>query len=386
MITPTHDAIIASETIFSEGGQHFSALINDINQAQHSIDLGSYGFDKDIIGDRIANALLDAASRGVTTRVLVDGVGSPLWSSQYARTLEKAGIETKVFHPLPWQLRNWARSTIRHPWILKGLVLLLKSNSRNHRKVCIIDQHIVYVGSFNIRQVHLPSSDGGSNWRDTSVRIQGADCKDINLAFESAWEYQTIRERLRELFKQIRRKEPFFRLNHTRQRRRIMYKHLLRKISHCENRLWITNAYFLPDNYLLKRLRDAAKRGCDVRILLPRKSDVFVMPWASRTFYTSLIRSGVRIFEYLPSMLHAKSLILDDWMLVGSSNLNYRSVKHDLEVDINLRQEESKRCLIELFQNDLKQAREITLSAWEKQRRWYKRLLGKFVLYIKYWI
>ena len=384
MTTPTDNTQPLNETIFSEGDQHFSALIHDINEAKQHIDLESYGFNKDPIGDRVAEALLAAAKRDVRIRILVDGVGSPLWSNQYANMLERAGIETKVFHPLPWQIRNLTRSTIRRPWLWRALLLFLKCNSRNHRKVCIIDQRIVYIGSFNIRQVHLSFEGGGSNWRDTSVRIEGIDCNDINDAFESAWHYQTIRERLRELFKQMR-KEPLYRLNYTRHRRRIMYKHLLRKITRCQDRLWITNAYFLPDNFLLKRLRDAAKRGCDVRILLPRKSDVFMMPWASRTFYTSLIQSGVRIFEYLPTMLHAKSVILDDWMMVGSSNMNYRSLRHDLEADFTLRQESSKKTLVDLFKKDLQQAREITMDDWRKQQRWYKRLLGHAVLYAKYW-
>src|SRR5207249_2714190 len=106
----------------------------------------------------------------------------------------------------------------------------------------------------------------------------------------------------------------------------IYYKNLLRRLSRCEKRVWITNAYFIPDAFLMKKLQDAAKRGIDVRILLPRKSDIAIMPLASSMFYNRLLRSGVRIFEYLPKILHSKILIIDDWMLIGSSNLNHRSL------------------------------------------------------------
>ncbi len=381
---PCHQGT-ASETIFACGDSHFSSLISDINRSNHTIDLESYGFSKDKLGDRVVDALLAALKRGVSVRILVDGFGAPFWGSQYAKRLEAAGAETRIFHPLAWQHHNWRRSCMRLPWLWKPFQLLLKSNARNHRKICMIDGRIAYVGSFNIRQVHLSTDAGGASWRDTSIRLENVDITEMNEAFDSAWFHKKLRERIRDLFHHIR-KEPRIRLNHTRHRRRILYKHFLRKINLCKQRLWITNAYFVPDNKLLKRLKDAAKRGCDVRILLPKKSDIFVMPWASQTFYRSLIKSGVRIFEYLPSVLHAKSLILDDWMLIGSSNLNSRSMRHDLEVDVNVMHTGSKKALVKIFLNDLQQAKEVSLKTWEKQRQWYKRLLGQAILYIKYWI
>ncbi|GAH09354.1 unnamed protein product, partial [marine sediment metagenome] len=154
----------------------------------------------------------------------------------------------------------------------------------------------------------------------------------------------------------------------------------------CKQRIWITNAYFVPDNVLLKRLRDAANNGIDVRILLPKKSDVMVMPWASSTFYYRLLKSGVKIFEYLPSMLHAKSLIIDNWALIGSSNLNHRSLLHDLEADIMLKSTESIKQLESDFLNDLTQSREVELDSWHIIRPLRQRLVGRMVLYMKYWI
>ena len=161
---------------------------------------------------------------------------------------------------------------------------------------------------------------------------------------------------------------------------------MLRKIITCRHRIWITNAYFVPDNFLLRRLKEAAGSGVDVRILLPRKSDIAYMPWASSTFYFNLLKAGVRIFEYLPSVLHAKTLVLDDWALIGSSNLNHRSLLHDLEVDVLLSDSEPINCLAKQFLLDLENASEISLSSWQKHRPRYQRWLGRLLLYVKYWI
>ena len=373
------------ETIFSDGTSYFDALIDDIMEATNSIELETFIFNKDHLGDRIAKVLEKAAERGVHVRVLVDGAGSPLWTTNYAKKLEDAGAKTRVFHPFPWQLWNWSRSVVKLPGMLKWIYLMLKSNSRNHRKVCIIDESIAYVGSANINKCHLNKQQGGDDWRDTAARLSNVDLTGLVNAFNSAWTHRTIKERLREIFRHIR-KDPIIRLNHSRHRRRILHKNLLRKITNCKHRVWITNAYFVPDNFLLRRLKEAARKGVDVRVLLPQTSDVMMMPWASSTFYFSLLKAGVRIFEYLPSVLHAKSLIIDNWVLLGSSNLNHRSLLHDLEADINLSNATSKKHLEQLFLEDLKKSREVDLTSWYRLRPFRQRFMGRLVLYLKYWI
>ena len=373
------------ETVFTNGQEHFNTLLSDIAKAKHSIDLETYLFHNDTLGKRIALKLAEAAKRKVKVRVMVDGAGSPFWSANFARFLEAAGVKTKVFHPFPWQLWDWSRSIVKLPSLIKWIYLILKINFRNHRKVCIIDKEIAYIGSLNISKYHLSREEGGKGWRDTSVRLSGTDLKELTKAFDVAWYHRTIKERLREIFCQIRR-DPIIRLNYTRHRRRILYKNLLRKMANCTRRIWITNAYFIPDNFLLKKLKDAARSGVDVRILLPRKSDVVIMPWVSSTFYYRLLRAGVKIFEYLPSMLHAKSLIIDDWMVIGSSNLNHRSLIHDLEADIHINSKKAKRILEQQFLQDLNNSREVSLNSWQTLRPRRQRLMGRLVLYIKYWI
>ncbi len=375
----------SAETIFVNADQYFDALIEDINQAKESIALETYIFQRDTLGIRIIQALAAAAQRGVKVRVMVDGAGTPWWSTQFAKILEKSGAVTKVFHPFPWQLWNWSRSVTKTSLSTRWIYLLFKINSRDHRKVCLIDRTIAYVGSMNISKCHLSHHSGGDNWRDTALRLHHHDLSDLYRPFEMAWDHLPMKERLREAFQHVRR-NPAIRSNHTRHRRRILYKNLLRKISTCRHHIWITNAYFVPDNFLLRCLQEAAQSGVDVRILLPRKSDVMMMPWASTAFYFNLLKAGVRIFEYLPGILHAKTLILDDWALIGSSNLNHRSLLHDLEVDVLLSVPESIKCLETHFLNDLKHSREISLPSWHSMRPRYQRWLGRLLLHVKYWI
>lgn len=372
------------ETLLTSGQTFFQRLLTDISQAKHRIDLETYIFAHDHIGEQLAAALIRAKHRGVQVRVLVDGVGTPHWSSSYAKRLEAHGIETKIFHPFPWQIWNWRRAVARIPRIMKWLYLILKVNSRNHRKVCLIDHRLAYIGSINICRDHLPNELGGSDWRDIAVRLADVDLDFLQQGFERAWNLQGVKERLQDVFQYVVR-NPVIRLNDNRHRRRVLHKNLLKIMKRCHQRIWITNAYFVPDNVLLKTLRDAAETGVDVRILLPKKSNHFFMTWAQSSFYRSLLRAGVRIFEYLPSMLHAKTLILDDWMLVGSSNLNQRSLLHDLEVDVNIRSPFSKQLLENTFLSDLKQSQELTLND-TNSRPLRVRVLGRIMLYLKYWI
>ena len=379
-VTPQH----ADEEVLHNGDAYYRALIADIKNAKTSINFETYIFDPDHIGEQIITALMQAAMRGVIIRVLVDGAGTPHWSSTYADHLEEAGVHTRIFHPFPWQIWNWSRSVVRIPRVMKWLYLMFKANSRNHRKICLIDNKIAYVGSMNVTKNHLPRSLGGNGWRDVTVRITNTDLTHLKQAFERTWHHRTLKERLRETFRYVV-KNPYFRLNDNRHRRRALHKNLLRIMSRCRNRIWITNAYFIPDARLLKSLKTAAALGVDVRILLPRKSNVFFMTWAQACFYRSLLKAGVRIYEYKPSMLHAKTLILDEWMSVGSSNLNHRSLLHDLEIDVNIRSNGAKSELIKAFLQDLNHSNELLLDEWSK-RPLKKRLMGRIALYLKYWI
>lgn len=372
------------EIVFVKGDLYFQALFADIAQAKQTIDLEIYMFANDTLGQKIAQLLVAAAQRGVAIRILVDGAGTVGWNAELYNLLHSVGIKTRVFNPFPWRIWQWRHSISRVPFMFKLFYYIASINKRNHRKVWVIDKKIVYLGSANISSCHLSSEQEGGNWRDTVVKLMHVDTTELTEAFNSAWDHTPLQKRLQLLFQPVN-KHPIIRLNNTRHRRRLLYKNLLKRLSLCRRRVWITNAYFIPDNFLLRKLKELAKANVDVRILLPKKSDVPMMPWASATFYESLLKEGVRIFVYIPSMLHAKSLILDDWFLVGSSNLNHRSLLHDLEVDVSIFSPEAKKLLEEQFIVDQNLAEEIKLPYKHKQP-WYERILGRLLLYLKYWM
>lgn len=364
---------------------YFSSLIDDVNAAKSSIDLETYIYAEDEFGWKLANALAAAAKRGVNVRVLVDGIGTHNWGGKLTLHMENAGVLTRIFHPLPWLIKHWYRSTEKHSnYITKIVYLISRINSRNHRKTCIIDKNIIYVGSANIISHTTIDKKTNITLRDTTAKLSHINTHKLQYAFEKACGCLSIKNRLRN-FMHLIDSDPIFRLNYSWRQRHALYKALLKRIKKCKKRIWITNAYFIPNIFLLRRLSQAAKRGVDVKIILPSKYDFFVLSLLTKTFYTILLNSGVSIYEYTPHFLHAKSLILDDWFCVGSSNLNHRSLKHDLEVDVNIRSQAATAILEKQFLLDLNQSINIHKDEIQKLSL-FNKVIGRFLLLLKYWL
>ncbi|MDV3242496.1 MAG: phospholipase D-like domain-containing protein [Methylocaldum sp.] len=368
------------ERLYVRGDEFFIDLVRDINAAVREVQLETYIFELDAVGRAFIAAMSHAHQRGVRVRFLVDGVGLPLAGGRLLAALEESGFPFRIFHPIPWFFRHWRHMAGGRAVPPQFLQLLTRLNNRNHRKVCTIDRRIAWIGSFNVSALHLPVAHGGEEWRDTAVRIENIDTRPLEQAFRRAWNpwrWHPLRHR-------TSLRSPF-RLNDTRRQRRARTRELLRRIGRSKRRIWITNAYFVPDERLLHEINRAAKRGVDVRIILPSISDIFFMPWTSATFYGSLLDHGVKIYEYQPGVLHAKTIIIDEWMTVGSSNMNSRSLRHDLEVDYVLRQAGTKAALASAFLRDLKHSKEISPEAYPNRPLW-QRFLAHLVLFAKYWI
>lgn len=371
------DSAEIKETVFADSNQFFSALIRDIDEAVAHIDLETYIYDLDPLGREIAEHLAAASRRGVSVRLLVDGVGSLTSGSTLARQLSADGVQVRIFNPLPWNVHHWAWAVPRLPWIVRLQHLLDVMYRRNHRKTCIIDRRIIWIGSFNISRSHLPEEQGGQNWRDTAIRLEGVDTENLQNAFNSTWEND------RSLIPRRTFSPEAIRLNH-RHRRKLRID-LLRRMARTSSRVWITNAYFVPSNLLLRYLKKAAGRGVDVRILLPGTSDVFFMPLVSAMFYRNLLTAGVRIYEYADGILHAKLMILDDWMTVGSTNIDYISLYHNLEVEAVVALPQTRKVLEDQFLHDLTRAEEIAIDHLPQYPRW-KKILGQVLLSLKRWL
>ncbi len=376
------------DEVFHSGDAFVSSLEEAIRHARETIDLETYIYNDDDYGRSLTLLLKEAAERGVRVRVLVDGVGSPVWAIRFLPEMTEAGVEGKVFHPLPWVF--WSYSMARRKGFNGLLKLFQKLNQRNHRKVCVVDRKYAWLGSMNISACHLEKIFGRRAWRDTGLRVEGEGVAQLTAAFEKAWrrsrgKQKGVRRAFLRLFKRDRQIHPLVRLNDTRTKRAFYHDDLLDRISQVRRRVWITNAYFVPNGELVRALREAAFAGVDVRIIVPRKSDVFFIRWVAAAFYGGLLESGVRIFEYSPTILHAKTILIDEWACVGSSNLNYRSLLHDLEVDVVVTGKAAHAALEAQFAEDQKNSREVFIPDW-KRMSWIERWGGRIALLFKYWL
>lgn len=330
------------EKLYYDAFSYFEDLIQALEKSRRTITYETYIFEPGRLSDRIIQTMKKAQSRGVNVRLLIDAFGSPRFSTEE--------IPMKRYHAL-----------------LKWL------NKRNHRKVCIIDEEIAFLGGMNVADDHM-------NWRDTGVQLKGQPIEVLTQAFDRSWK-RDVKSRL---FTSPLRSS-LIRLNNSRIERTRLYIDLLRKIRYAKNRVWLTTAYFVPTRSLVRALRRAARTGTDIRIIAPGISDIPFIRWVSFAFYRKLLKAGVRIFEYQPKILHAKTMIIDEWCCVGSTNLNHRSLLHDQEVDAILTREESRQSLKEQFEMDLSQSKEILLEDLKKNP-WWERFLGRLLLGFRSWI
>jgi cardiolipin synthase len=369
--------------VLTDADQYYAQLFYAIAGATRTIELETYIYARDPLGVRVTEALCKAARRGVRTRVMVDGFGIGPEFSDLARRLSAAGVEVRIFHPLPWRLSQWPYALSHLPSWRKFWHLVNYLNQRNHRKMLLVDRHTCLLGSFNLTQKHYPVSAGGQGWRDTAIAVSGISHSAVQVAFEAVWRRWRAGQR-RELGRRLR--HDGYLLNFTRALRLDKRKRVLGLLRDAQTRIWITNAYFVPDPLLQKTLMDASRRGVDVCLLLPHRSDVRFIPWASRYFYERLLRAGCRIHEYQGGILHAKTLLVDQQALIGSSNLNQRSFLHDLELDYLSRQAETILALETAFAQDLAASQRMGMSALRNQGA-VQRVLGFLVLlFFTYWV
>jgi cardiolipin synthase len=381
-----------SETLLFDGDAYFQCLFEEWARAERTIDFETYIFDDDNIGAEVARQLQMAANRGVRVRVLVDGIGAGGWWQTRGVELEKNGVEVRVYHPL-MVTQLWRRMMIDLRLIVperkpKRSLVLRRLNRRNHRKVSVVDGRIAFVGSVNVSDTHLSAYKGSDAWRDTSVRLQGPGTSELLVAFDHAWKRsQSVGEtRPFKIRFSFRRRTGDFAsavsLNYTMRLRRISRGKFQTLLSSAENRIWVSNAYLAPPSNIQRMLMKAARRGVDVRVLVPSRSDVWFMPFIARAYYRPLLKSGVRVFEYQPRFLHAKSLVVDNQALIGTSNLNRRSFLHDLEVDVRIDNPVTVDKLSEKYLLDIRESIEIFNRGTIVGSR-----LGRILNYfIRYWV
>ena len=370
------DQLWSEEQLFTQSAHFFQSMMEGIDSAAESIILATYIFDWDILGQQVVHHLGNARARGVDIRVLLDGVGSMQGAEQVIKALTRFDIAVRIYHPLPWQRENYRYALRRGSWIGNFITCLLKINQRHHAKLCIVDRAQLWSGSQNISASHLDKSSGGQGWHDYGIKVRGNAVDKAAQLFDDLWNYRKPKLG-RGLFDHY--------WNNLSAITRQQKNHLLaKKIASAKHTVWIINPYFSPTRTIIRALRTASAAGVDVRIIVPNQSDIDFFPLLTATYYDELIKSSVRIFEYLPSILHAKLLLVDEFRLIGSTNLNHRSLLHDLEFDIVLESDAVIAQTKEQFLIDQQQCREITrddvaLFGW-------RRLLGWLPWLLRYWL
>jgi cardiolipin synthase A/B len=348
--------------LLHDGPATFDAMCAAIASARETIVLEAYILRSDETGHRIANALIDAAGRGVRVRLLSDWIGMRGIKSSYLNTLGKAGVEHRVFSPPG--LRAWF-----------GLI------PRDHRKLLVIDSAVGITGGVGIGDewVHGKTKRSRKHWRDTAVRIEGPAALDMQQAFDNMWQRSLKRER-RGSDRLSRRTVHGSHLDPSTAepalvgiiegeplRLRIARALQMQAIS-AEHSIWIATAYFAPSWSEVEALTGAARDGVDVRILVPARNDHKWVTFITRRYYRRLLTNGVRIWEWKATMMHAKTSVVDGrWVRVGSTDFNPLGVAINYELDVVIEDSALGAKAAQMFLDDLDHSTEITMATRKMQ-------------------
>ncbi|NUS60788.1 MAG: cardiolipin synthase [Lysobacter sp.] len=304
-----------------DGGAKYTALLEDIAAARDSIDMEYYIFLGDRTGTSVRDALIERARAGVRIRLLVDAVGSGKTPRKFFAPLIEAGGHVAWFHPMRFG-RVW-----RRPWL----------NLRTHRKIVVIDAHIAYTGGINVTDEEDERLRADA-YRDLHLRVEGRIARSLQVVFAEDWAYATGQPPVLPPFPedveagsyavQVVSSGP------DSQWEAIHRMHVA-AIHTATRRVWLTTPYFVPGEAAMQALTSAALGGLDVRLLVPKVSDSRVVTLAARSYFDDLLAAGVRVYEYMPRLLHSKTLLIDDHLaIIGSANFDHRSFRLNFEVSL----------------------------------------------------
>ena len=350
--------------LLRDGAGAYPRMLTAIAGARQFILLETYMFSDDFVGQRFARALASKAQEGVDVRVLYDSLGSRAAPRAFFGWMRSQGIRVQAFHPI-------------RPF-LHGL----QYRSRNHRKVLIIDGRMAFVGGLNLSREYAPLEDRGGGWRDTEIELEGpaaADLARLSLEYWPKEPRRTPAPTIRiEWPPALENGSPVMILGSSRLRDRFKISRNLRfAFRQARRRIWIANPYFLPNRALRGELRRATERGVDVRLLVPRVSDVPPALYAAQRQFERYLTWGIRIFEWPGPMMHAKTAVIDTlWSTVGSYNMDPLSLLLNDELTAVMLNRDFGARLEAMFREDFGACRELTLEVW-RGRGWLRRLAEK---------
>lgn len=346
--------------LLNNGDEYFPPMLEAIRSAQKTINFAAYIVQSDGTGYQFRDAFCERARAGVEVRILLDGIGSG-WSldNSDVRMMKKAGCKFAYYHPVA----SWRMD---------------RTNRRSHRRILVVDGKVGFTGGAAFADKWTGHAQDKDHWRDTQVRLEGPIVGALQAAFQSHW-IKTFDEALTGA-SQFPALAPAGNLKAQIVESRSFSSAPIAMVqavtfAAAEKRIWLTNPYCTPTENQVDLLVAAAKRGVDVRLLLPGPhNDQPLTQSAGRTAYGKLLEGGVKIFEYQPSMIHSKTMVADGlFSMIGSSNLDARSSEINEELDLVVYDEGFGRTMEQTFEKDLAQSREYTLEEFT-QRSWWERL------------
>ncbi len=327
----------------------WQTILQTCDKARESIYVEQFLFTPDSIGQQFLELFIKKAKEGVHVKLIVDSVGSfGLGRSAYIEALQEAGVKIKFFN---WMLPFSKNS--KTLWYF-----------RNHRRLIIVDREIMITGGTCIGKRM-------ENWRETQIKIEGPVVQQAVKVFDQTWK-KVYKKHTKSLGTQYKSGiDSFSYITHAPLlRERHVYYRLIDAIRQARTCVYITTPYFLPDHRLQRVLVLAVKRGVDVRVLIPAAGDHHIVEIGSETYFEFLLSKGVKIFRYEPTMIHAKTAVIDtDWGMIGTMNMDNVSLRYNFESAIITT---NPLCVDELrshFMHDLKSSKEVRLAEWNRRSR-----------------
>jgi len=340
--------------ILLNGAEIFPAVVAAIRAARTSITYAQYFFEEGPVCEEVIDALAERCRAGVPAHILLDGVGTLNMPPRYTATLRQAGCQVKTFRPVrPWALR--------------------RANNRNHRRILVVDGRVGFTGGSGVSRKWMGDGRTADHWRDTDVRVEGPAVEWMQAAFLENWmeaagealggeAYFPRQQPARgPIPVQVVRSSP-------EGGSYAVYSTLLIALNAARESIRITNPYFLLDDAMAGAVLDRVRRGVTVEVLVPGTIDHAFVRQASRATWGPLLKAGVRIHEYQPALLHAKTMVIDGrWATVGSTNLDPRSFALSQEMNVILYDRAVAKRLEGVFAADLAHAAPIDYATWRKR-------------------
>lgn len=354
-------------SIFTDGYEFVSTLLYNIGQAQDHIHLDTYIIEDDPLGNLVADALIDKARQGVEVRLLYDDVGCWRVKDRFFNRMKAAGIQVYAFMP------------VRFP------AFTGKVNYRNHRKLCVIDGKVGFIGGMNIALRYVKGT-ARQTWRDTHLRIRGGAVYAIQRAFLVDWYFVS-----RTLVTDRRYYPPVDKTINNNCLTQIVtsspvspwpdiMQGYVRVLLQAHRYVYMESPYFLPTEPVLFAMRTAALSGVDVRLIVPRHGDAKLVEWASRSYLMEVIEAGVKVYLYEPGFNHSKILVSDDNLSsCGSTNIDFRSFENNFEANAFFFNEGMALRLKKVFLTDQAQSTLVDDVSYFIKRPFLQRLLESLV-------